>query len=84
MRRRFAADEKTYQEKEKRTLETLLYCPLSLRKIFQAKVLASFLLSMTVSLFSFAAMLLVMETEILAKRSMVIYTILKMRKRIKK
>lgn len=51
-------------EKEKRTLETLLYCPLSLRKIFQAKVLASFLLSMMVSLFSFAAMLLVMETEI--------------------
>ena len=29
-------------EKEKRTLETLLYCPLSVRQIFRAKVLASF------------------------------------------
>ena len=29
-------------EKEKRTLETLLYCPLSLRQVFRAKVLAAF------------------------------------------
>ena len=36
-------------EKEKRTLETLLYCPLSLRQIFQAKVMASFLLMFHVS-----------------------------------
>ncbi len=46
-------------EKEKRTLETLLYCPLPLRQIFRAKVLASFLLSMTVSVLSFVVMLLV-------------------------
>lgn len=29
-------------EKEKHTLETLLYCPLTLKQIFRAKVLASF------------------------------------------
>ena len=51
-------------EKERHTLETLLYCPLTLKQIFQAKVLASFLLSMLVSLISFAAMLLVLEIEI--------------------
>ena len=36
-------------EKERHTLETLLYCPLTLKQIFQAKVWASFLLSMLVS-----------------------------------
>ncbi len=36
-------------EKEKQTLETLLYCPLSLKQLFQAKTAASFLLSMSVS-----------------------------------
>lgn len=51
-------------EKERHTLETLLYCPLTLRQIFQAKVLASFLLSMLVSLISLAAMFLVIETEL--------------------
>ena len=51
-------------EKEKYTLETLLYCPLSLGQIFYAKIMASFLMSMLVSLLSFAAMILVMETEI--------------------
>lgn len=51
-------------EKERHTLETLLYCPLTLKQIFQAKVLASFLLSMLVSLLSFTAMLLVIETEL--------------------
>ena len=50
-------------EKEKHTLETLLYCPLSLKEIFRAKVLASFILSMLVSLISFAIMLIVLETE---------------------
>ena len=40
-------------EKEKHTLETLLYCPLSVKDIFRAKVLASFALSMLVSLISF-------------------------------
>lgn len=51
-------------EKERNTLETLLYCPLTLREIFRAKVLASFLLSMFVSLISFAAMFLVFEIEL--------------------
>lgn len=51
-------------EKEKHTLETLLYCPLSVRQIFRSKVIASFLLSMMVSLISFCAMLLVFETEV--------------------
>jgi len=46
-------------EKEKRTLETLLYCPLSLKQIFQSKVLASFILSMVVSFISLFAMLVV-------------------------
>ena len=50
-------------EKEKHTLETLLYCPLSVKEIFRAKVLASFLLSMLVSLVSFAVMLTVLELE---------------------
>lgn len=48
-------------EKEKRTLETLLYCPLSLKQIFRSKVTASFLISMVVSGISFAAMLVVVE-----------------------
>lgn len=51
-------------EKERRTLETLLYCPLTLKEIFRAKVLASFLLSMFVSLSSFLVMLIVLEVEV--------------------
>lgn len=51
-------------EKEKHTLETLLYCPLSLKQIFRSKVLASFLLSMIVSFLSFFAMMFVLEVEI--------------------
>lgn len=51
-------------EKEKHTLETLLCCPLSLKQIFCAKVLASFFLSMAVCLFSFCCMMLVLETEV--------------------
>ena len=50
-------------EKEKHTLETLLYCPLSVKQIFQAKVLASFLFRMMVALISFAAMMIVLEIE---------------------
>ena len=53
-------------EKERHTLETLLYCPLSVRQIFQAKVLASFFLSMLLSVLSFLAMLLVLEIESLS------------------
>ncbi|MCI8454740.1 MAG: ABC transporter permease [Lachnospiraceae bacterium] len=49
-------------EKEKRTLETLLYSPLSVKQIFTAKVAASFFLSMSVSSVSFFAMLAVLET----------------------
>lgn len=51
-------------EKEKHTLETLLYSPLSAGQIFRAKVMASFLLSMTVSMISFLAMVAVVETEV--------------------
>ena len=38
-------------EKEKRTLETLLYCPLSLKQIFRSKVMASFFLCFSLRLF---------------------------------
>ena len=50
-------------EKEKHTLETLLYSPLSLGHLFQSKILAGFSVGMMVSYSSFAAMLLVMELE---------------------
>lgn len=52
-------------EKEKRTLETLLYSPLTLKQIFQSKILAGFSISMIVSFISFAAMVVVMEAEAL-------------------
>lgn len=52
-------------EKEKRTLETLLYSPLSLKQIFQSKILAGFTVSMIVSFISFAAMVIVLEAEAL-------------------
>jgi len=52
-------------EKEKRTLETLLYCPLSLKQIFQAKILSSFIMSELVSILSFIIMTLVTQLEIL-------------------
>ena len=45
-------------EKERRTLETLLYSPMSLRQIFSAKVLASLLVGMIVVLISFTIMTL--------------------------
>lgn len=50
-------------EKEKHTLETLLYSPLSLGQLFQSKILVGFSVGMMVSWSSFAAMLLVMELE---------------------
>jgi ABC-type Na+ efflux pump permease subunit len=52
-------------EKEKRTLETLLYSPLTLPQLFRAKILAGFFVSMMVSFISFAGMLIVMEVEVL-------------------
>ena len=51
-------------EKEKRTLETLLCCPLSIKQIFQAKILASFVMSMIVSFSSFAVMTAAVQTEV--------------------
>ncbi len=52
-------------EKEKHTLETLLYSPLSLKQLFQSKILAGFSVGMMVSLISFFAMMLVVEIEML-------------------
>ena len=52
-------------EKEKHTLETLLYSPLSLKQLFQSKILAGFSVGMIVSYISFAAMMLVLEIEML-------------------
>ncbi len=52
-------------EKEKRTLETLLYSPLPLKQIFMAKVAASLWLSMSVSAISFLVMSIVLEVETL-------------------
>lgn len=52
-------------EKEKKTLETLLYCPLTLKELFRAKILSSFLMSMIVSFSAFLLMLIVTQTEIL-------------------
>jgi len=47
-------------EKERRTLETLLYSPMSLREIFNAKIIGAFLLSMLVTAISFVTMVLVL------------------------
>lgn len=52
-------------EKEKRTLETLLYCPLTVQQIFRAKILSSFIMSELVSILSFVMMTVVTQTEIL-------------------
>jgi ABC-type Na+ efflux pump permease subunit len=60
-------------EKEKRTLETLLYGPLSLKQIYQSKVLASFILSMLVSFISFFTMLAVVEIEILLTTGSILF-----------
>lgn len=48
-------------EREKHSLETLLYSPLSIKQLFQAKILAGLAVGMIVSYVSFAAMLLVLE-----------------------
>ena len=50
-------------EKEKRTLETLLFSPLTIRQLFFAKIAAAFLVGMLVSVVSFAAMMAVIEAE---------------------
>ncbi len=52
-------------EKEKRTLETLLYSPLSLKQLFQSKILAGFLVGIAVSYLAFLAMILTVEAEML-------------------
>lgn len=52
-------------EKEKHTLETLFYSPLSLQQLFQSKILAGFSVGMIVTYISFAAMMLVLEFEML-------------------
>lgn len=52
-------------EKEKRTLETLLYAPLSLKQLFQSKILASFSVGMMVSFISFVTMIVVLEIEMI-------------------
>lgn len=59
-------------EKEKHTLETLLYSPLSLTKLFHAKILAAFFVGMLVSFISFAAMIIVVEAETLLLTGMAI------------
>jgi len=51
-------------EKEKSTLETLLYCPLPLKEVFGAKIMASFFVGFTVSALSFAVMSLVVQVAI--------------------
>ena len=51
-------------EKEKHTLETLLYSPLSLGQLFQSKIFAGLSIGIMVSYISFAAMLLVVEMEV--------------------
>ncbi len=50
-------------EKERQTLKTLLYCPLTLKDIFKAKVLASLVLSLLVTAVSFVVLVVVFETE---------------------
>jgi len=44
-------------EKERRTLETLLYSPMSLREIFNAKVIGALLLGMIATVVSFVVMM---------------------------
>lgn len=59
-------------EKEKRTLETLLYSPLSIKEVFHAKIYASFFVSMAVSFCSFAVMLIVSQVSIFLTRGALI------------
>jgi len=53
-------------EKEKKTLETLLYSPLPVKDIFNAKIFASFILGMTASFFSFLILLLLFQVTTFA------------------
>jgi ABC-type transport system involved in multi-copper enzyme maturation permease subunit len=46
-------------EKERKTLETLLYSPMSLREIVEAKIMGAFLLGMIVTLVSFITMIII-------------------------
>jgi ABC-type Na+ efflux pump permease subunit len=48
-------------EKERRTLETLLYSPLSINSIFQAKVIASFILGMSGTYVGFVLLIIVVQ-----------------------
>ncbi|MDF9825462.1 ABC-type Na+ efflux pump permease subunit [Breznakia sp. PF5-3] len=52
-------------EKEKRTLETLLYSPISLKQIFQSKIFAALSLSMMVTFASFIAMVITVQLEMM-------------------
>lgn len=52
-------------EKEKRTLETLLYSPITLKQIFQSKILASLSLSMIVTFSSFIVMVIVLQLTLM-------------------
>lgn len=55
-------------EKEKKTLETLLYSPISLVKIFTAKIYASLFLSLFVCFLSFIVMITVLQLELMILR----------------
>ncbi|MDT2601721.1 ABC transporter permease subunit [Enterococcus hulanensis] len=59
-------------EKEKRTLETLLYSPLSIREIFRAKVYASFLVGVLVTYVSFVLTVIVVEVELYIFKGMLL------------
>lgn len=52
-------------EKEKKTLETLLYSPLSLKQILTSKIFASLALSILVCLSSFFVMVVVIQLELM-------------------
>ncbi|MDQ0362131.1 ABC transporter permease subunit [Breznakia pachnodae] len=52
-------------EKEKRTLETLLYSPITLKQIFQSKIFASLALSMIVTFASFIVMVIVLQLTLM-------------------
>ncbi|MGM0213840.1 ABC transporter permease [Enterococcus sp. AZ109] len=51
-------------EKEKNTLETLFYSPLTVKQIFQAKVYSSLLMSLVITGVSFLIMLLTVQLEV--------------------
>lgn len=53
-------------EREKKTLETLCYSPMTITEIFQAKVWASFAIGMLFSLGSFLLLFVVLEAELMA------------------